>query len=228
MFGRFLWESRDAFWGELALCELACASMEEIREALPGSVIEGKPYFVFVEQDSGPARVAAIEVDEPGSFDPAAKEESRPRALDDDLEQWRSTLHGVIAGDRGVLQRRADAARRALGEEAVARVETLLHSSETPTDALLAGAPALFLLDALEQSELGMERKLRLEQETRSRVIKLGISGAGWGRHVSCGAPIRQRHGKNIASARAGFACGMGRISEFGSRFLWYYTDTSR
>lgn len=228
LFARFLWDGKDGFWSDLALCELAGASLDEIRAAVPRADIEGESYFVLVEQCDEGRRAELLCVRTPSPFDRGLKMKARRLALELDLSEWRSELHRVVAGDLTVLQRRADDARRALGPAAVADIDAVMHGGETPSDELLAGAPAIFLLDAAMRPESGQPNKLRLEERTRARVIQEGISGAGWARYVSCAEPIRERHGKRLPKQSAGVACGMGSVDEFGAQFLWYYSDESR
>ncbi|HUR28940.1 MAG TPA: hypothetical protein VM509_12190, partial [Planctomycetota bacterium] len=225
VFAQFLFDGGDEFWSDLALCEPACASHEEIRAVLPTAKLEGQPYFLLVEHDSGGPLVEVLQVKSPGPFDPESKPKAQRLALKADLEGWRSKLHEALAGDVPTLERRAEAARVALGPTAVSRVEALIQSGETVSDATLAGAAALFVLHARAHPDLGGKNKPLLEQQTRLRVMQDGLSGAGWGEHVSCNDPYLRRHGKVVSGPRVGIACGMGSLGPFGKRFLWYYTD---
>src|SRR5690349_5973381 len=58
-FADFLKCADDDLWRDLALCELACASVLEISTAIPGTTLPDSPLFALVEHHSGRSVVAS-------------------------------------------------------------------------------------------------------------------------------------------------------------------------
>ncbi|HUR28939.1 MAG TPA: hypothetical protein VM509_12185 [Planctomycetota bacterium] len=232
-FADFLKCADDELWRDLALCELACASVSEISTAIPKTTHLDSALFAIVEHDSGRSAVAS-------TMETPSKDCRRAVSSQDEWLQlqrerfggWKSYIHRAVAADRSHLMARADAAR--LAQPAVAaRVESFIQSGEEPDVDLLRDASALFAKAALEHPKKCGHFADLVATSTRSRVMARGFSGAGWGSFLSCAsekeeAPRRTKHERKEDDEMSLVLCGMGFVDEYSERFLWFYTDEAR
>lgn len=182
LFGDFLASAPPEVWGDLALCELACASEAEIRGLCPDVDLQRQPIFVLVEVSERPPRARVIEVEEPkrGSSFQSAGETAHKEQLARRYAAWREELHGAIARDASALRARANLARASLDRELVAHVDSRLQSGQALEARVLADAAALIRVAAEDSPGQCEKFSERLEFITRKRVTELGMSGAGW------------------------------------------------
>jgi len=234
-FADFLTSGDDGLWRDLALCELACASAEEIRATIPTSRLEPSTLLVVIEHGPSGPEVSVI------VSEPVAEHRHFFGERDEWLHEqrvrfagWTSAVHGSIAAVPESLQRRADQARGALGAGVCARVEECLRSAANPDAELLGCAAALFLQAAAEKPTPCARFQTLVVESTRTRVLARGFSGAGWGLSLGCGASKeenprpRKNPAADIETDGVGYPCGIARVDKFSNRFLWFYTDSDR
>lgn len=229
-FADFLSSGQDELWRDLALCELSCASLAEIREALPAARLKGSPRLILIEHDPSGSHVASsIDQLVADRTNEELSEEDWLREQMDRFAPWSLGIHQAVAANPADLARRADDARRALGPVACARVEEALGSASEPSRQLLSSAAALFL-DAAEErpGAHGRFRALVIDS-VRQSALERGFSGAGWGKSFGCGvyeeSPRKTKHPIEEIGV---MLCGIGFIDEHAGKFLWFYTDENR
>jgi hypothetical protein len=237
-FGELLNHGGDELLADLALCELACAGMAELRALLPQAAPSGEALMVLVETSSGSSRCTAIDPELPVVPDPfrlglpgmegaAAQalswEESR--ALVDQRIRERIAcvslaIRRSLVPDRAALDRRSRDAQR--------------HFSSDERRALLAGPAALDLLPlATIDRGAGIVRRSaendsapraaliqRLARAAEPRLVESPPPGAKWATSDGCGTIVEGQSDEG----RSMIACGMGHVPELSRRFLDMYT----
>ncbi|HTF90641.1 MAG TPA: hypothetical protein VK843_19640 [Planctomycetota bacterium] len=235
LFSDFVWLTDQGLWSDLALCELACASLEEIQASVSNLDLRGQPCFVLIEDGKAGLRARSLDIVEPEGFPETFSDEDRdelPASYALKYAAWVSGLHAAIAPDRAALAHRAEQARAALDKKFMAWAEECLSTGEAAQPQLLSDAAALFRLAAADHPDKCGRFEERLAVTTRKRVIRIGICGAGWAVDSGwgCGAQIQpERHTRAAPDPRLlSVLCGMGSIDETSKRFLWFYTDADR
>lgn len=228
---RYVW---GAAWGEviqhggaevlcdLALCDVACGGLAELRAALPeleGLPAEGEaePIALLVETDEPVARPV------PGPIEPVrndvlrndeAKERAYTEAVRARIEELSRRVRAAVAPDAATVERRARQAARACGlAEPVLAPEGRIDEAYAARAAL---APACV--------RLARDRGIRREALTEllagmaaARLRAEAPAGAQWARSTGCGIELEGEDGCRQVG------CGMGYVPEISRRFLSFF-----
>ena len=219
--------SAEQLW-PLALAEVACATMGDLRRLVP-TVGLGEPLMVVVETDAVPANVTRLnaELDKPARRGPppASVEDWRAqeRQVDAQVDGQIATLSrlarkGLIEGE-ATLTRRAAQARGALSPELLAQL-----ASGTPTPELLAQPAqvdrvAAVWAAAVSAGPAPTRRVEALAEAVKGRLARQRVPGSHWATNQGCATSI-----EGHPDFGHGIACGMGHVPAKSSRFLYFYT----
>lgn len=226
LFGQYLHLCSPSALADLALCELACAERATLDELglqlAPGSRAE--PLLVLAETDRSAATLLSIdpELPELPEPDPEQAREARERAWDRTLlarvDALAAAVRAALVGAPATLERRAEQVRATLDAGEQRMVELWIESAErTPTQRVDRIA-ALLALAASTRPELRAGCEEALARAARERLRLAAPPGAWWASHTGCGVDIEGQAEPYL------YSCGMGRVSELGRRFLFFYT----
>ncbi len=217
----------DQLW-PLALVEVACATMNDLRRLVP-TVGLGEPLMVLVETDAVPTTVTRLNA----NLDQPAQRAQRPA----NVEEWRelerredaqvdheiSVLARLVRKplvDADALARRAGQARSALPPELLAQLQ-----NGTPTPELLAQpaqvdrVAAMWAGAAVQAGAAPSPMTTVLAAAARERLLHQRVPGSHWANSSGCGSSI-----EGHPDYGRGIACGMGHVPAKSSRFLYFYT----
>lgn len=230
LFGAFLNHGTVDQLYPLALCEVICATLADLRRLVP-SVGTSEPLMVLVETDQVPATVRRLEVSL------ATKTELVGRADKDPMREWERLRkaedglvlsHNVQLGDllrtalldgTGVFEARKRQALATLPTELVNAVSQAAHPGSI--ELYDADRAAILILDAAERRlsrPQSYELKARLREAVRQRLVSVRVPGSHWAQSAGCGTHIE---GIRTTSM---IACGMGHVPEKSRRFLYFFT----
>jgi hypothetical protein len=231
-----IWERQDIFGqylnlclpealADLALCELACASREDLDllalELEPDAPQE--PLLVLVETDRASFAARSLDPELPevargvpwGEGEEARWEETcRAR-----IERLAAALHGVLAGDLATLERRARQVRNTLDAGTLQRAALLIEAPASAAPEHLDRVAALLALSAANRPELRAGCLEALAAAARARLRLVPPPGAWWASYTGCGADIEGQPETGII-----VGCGMARVPDLGRRFLHFYS----
>jgi len=228
VFGELLNHGSDADLAPLAMYEVVCATMAEIRRQFPELPKKEDPWLVLIDRTQANPRAqvfkdrdldALASLEEPGDKDIDARI-ARIAALVRDTADPR--LVERLAGlERSALPRSlAEELRITTDDLATARI-----------DLAAAAAASLFFwgnLEALDpDNEWLREARLKIASASLAGVTRDRLTrtrpprGARWARSHGCGTRIEGEEERHAV------ACGMGHIPERSSRFLSFYTEVS-
>jgi hypothetical protein len=222
--GGLLNHGGDEALADLALVEVACAPMHDVRRAFGDEVPAGEPWLVLIERPTGTPAFTALDPafpEEPAQVaDPWEHLEERAKAR---IDAAAKTLRRALAGDRPALIRRSEDALRALPPESVEALRAAL-AKHGRIDADLAFRGAA-VVRAVAEHEVDRREDLlhALAQATRERIVTQPPLGAKWARSGGCGSTI-----EGEAQDAPGVACGMAMIPRISQRFLWFFAQGDR
>lgn len=232
-FGELLNHASAETMADLALAELATATMSTLRTLVPQAGA-GEPLMVLVEPDAVPASARALDGALPAMpeywvFSEEMTWEERARREDEVIDRRIALLSGLvrqgIAPDAATLARRAQLARAHVRAAELARVDRAIAAGRASSE-VVAIAPALIAEAALAGRGEALRAalvELGVERWRRGR-----IPGSRWAVGGGCGVrveeteeEIRAREGGDRVIAMV--ACGMGHVPERSARFLYWY-----
>lgn len=233
-FGELLnWGAPEAM-AALALCEVVCARMAELRTLFP-RLAEHEPAMLLVETDALPARTVALELPEPapaqvvepeGSLElgaPAEQWEDRRRReeqkIDDRIAALGQVMREAIAKDEPMLARRAGQAQERLtrGEQADLR-RVVDGATDVAPEIVFRGA-AVVALGAARTSGKRAEQLTELLATIASEQLrKRRVPGSRWASSTGCGVEIEGEDDQMMV------ACGMGHTPRKSQRFLYFFS----
>jgi hypothetical protein len=221
LIGRYLQAAPEKALAELALCEVACATVVELRALLPGVGMrfEGEPLAVLVEGDGSDAR-AVLETIPPLPPPRFPGGEPLAPAEIEDRRKWADSmareLHAALAGNPGSLARWARDARARLTPEDRARLAALEAGSERWSAQDVALCPSWAFLSRRDHTA-------ELAKLSRSLLIEHAPSGARWAEGGGCRGVKLEDPPEVLAPPSL---CGIGCVPKESRRFLWLYTKS--
>jgi hypothetical protein len=210
---------------DLALAEVACASMATLRTLVPQAGT-GEPLMVLVEPEGVPAavrRLDAVLPDVPSLWietDVELTWEERERREDAIIDRRIAILSGLVhdalAGTPALVAHRAALARERLTDVQRAQVDAAVASGGADR-ATAALAPAVLYHAAATGRAPGLDGAL--EDLGTERWRRGRIPGSRWASGGGCGISIEG----DTSDGRFAVACGMGHVPERSARFLYWF-----
>ena len=217
----------------LALAEVACATMNDLRRLVP-TVGLGEPLMVVVETDAVPATVTRLnaELATPvrGPRRAASVEEwqAQERQENEQVDHQIATLarlaqKGLVEGET-TLTRRAAQARSVLPAELLTPFASgaspeLLAQLEQEKPEQVDRVAALWAAAPVSATTPQNRRRQALAAAVKQRLAKQRVPGSHWASSQGCGTSI-----EGHPDYGRGIACGMGHVPEKSARFLYFYT----
>jgi hypothetical protein len=224
----YLQGAPEAAHADLALCEVGCATVPELRALLPAmkGPFEGEPMGVLVEPDGKKARAVVGKI--PKLPDSRSIRLGQPTAAEiDDQERWVDSIaaefHAAIAGDRRALERRAHQALERLPRPEREQLVLLEARGERPSASHVGLCPAWALFGATTE-DARVECAAELSRISRASLVEHAPRGARWAKYGGGCAGLRFEDPLQTASAPG--PCGIGCVPEESRRFLWLYTKS--
>jgi len=235
------WEWGQA-WGEalnhgspelladLALCEVVCAELSEVRKSLPGlrdlpDGLAPEPAGLLIETEFGlsvPIMTEISPIEQPGWGEPEQTERYE-HAVRARIELLGEGLRSVLLPDTPTLRYRARLA---------ASVYEQSHEDSLPSEwfdgrqidpTLVERAkqvPAVLRLAAQDHPR----REAMIELLAGFSISRLRLdapAGTRWASSTGCGVEVENPIGKESP----GYACGMGHTPEISRRFLYFFAE---
>ena len=239
--------ARGHAWGELlnhgtpeqiaplALAEVACAKMSDLRQLVPAAGA-GEPLAILVDTDRVPARVERLEASLPplpayGFLEEKADDEETVIARRQAV--LAGALRAALAPNEQVLGVRAVFTRRRLAAADRTRIESFLGKNTwIPTE--LADRGAALLFEAIAARQLNASRATSLLRDAvQARLISEPPAGAHWATSGGCGTDVeetraeREQREAEEATGKmrvmVSVGCGMGHLPEKSRRFLYFF-----
>lgn len=211
--------SNEQLW-PLALCEVACATMADLRTLVP-SVGAGDPLMVLVETDQLPATVRRLDARLP------EVERGRPRG--DNWEQMVRREEQAVDAQIAFLSALLEKGLR--DGDALSRRATQARAALPPTVVSLADSPATLgpveadqvagLLGPLVGRGRGKDALplvAVLAKGAKQRLTAQRVPGSAWASSHGCGTRIEGEKVQHM------IACGMGHVPAKSTRFLYFFT----
>jgi hypothetical protein len=217
-FGELINHGGDSRLALLALCEVMCAHMGDLRHEIP-EIGAGDPLMVLVETDGSRPRFHRMD----GSLPSVAARESRDvevmareedRVIDQRIEFLGDLLESTLAPDAGTLNRRAAQARAHLAPPESAAIDSRLAAHQVPPVPLTDRAAAIVLAASRARAADRDVLLARLREAANSRVRDHRVPGSRWAHSGGCGTTYEDE------DTLTAFGCGMGHIAARSQRFL--------
>lgn len=225
----YLQMAPEAAHADLAMCEMACAMVVELRALLPGigRQFEGEPMAVLVEPDGKKARAVVERIPKIVEARRSLRGEPSPTPAEiDEQELWTDSIaaefHAAIAGNRGALEHRAHQALERLSQADRERLVLLEASGKRPSAQLVALCPAWALFAATTE-DARVECAAELSRLSRSSVVERAPRGARWAQYWGGCGGVRFEDPSEYSQP---FPCGAGVLPARSRRFLWLYTKS--
>lgn len=231
-FGELLNHGPESVLADLALAEVACATMSTLRTLVPQAG-SGEPLMVLVEPEAVPATARGLRAELPTmpeywvfseetSWDERVQRENA--VIDQRIAVLAGVVHRALAPDAATISQRAALARARLSAGDRARVEAAIRAGRV-TSEVAALAPAMIAEAASARPTLGSALvELGTERWRRGR-----IPGSRWAVGGGCGTQVEEteeERARGDGDQRMMVACGMGHVPERSARFLDWYTAT--
>ena len=222
LLARYLQSAPERAHAELTLCEVACATVVELRALFPGVELrfEGEPLAVIVGVDGRDARAVLEKVP---SLPPPRFPGGEPLAPAEieDRKKWADSmareLHAALTGNPGSLEHWVREARAHLTPEDRERLATLESRSERWSARDVALCPTWAFLSRTDHTA-------ELAKLSRSLLVEHAPAGSRWAeRWGGCGGVKLEDPTEML---RSPVACGIGCVPEESRRFLWLYTKS--
>jgi hypothetical protein len=243
------WERGDRFgellnWAEpeamaaLAMCELVCARMADLRRLLP-TLDDREPAMVLVETDAIPARLTALDLpaSEPRAPEPEWDEslspaeyqtlrmEARRREtdwVDRRIARMGQVVREAIAKDAQAIARRARQAEVRLTPDQLERVRKLTASPSDGDPELVLRGAALVALEASRAAPKQAEQLTALLASAATvRIRRSPVPGSRWANSSGCGTTLEGDDDRSLM-----VACGMGHVPDKSRRFLYFFSKS--
>lgn len=219
-FGAWLNHASDEQLWPLALCEVACATMADLRSLVP-SVGAGDPLMVLVETDQLPATVRRLDARLP--------EVERGRPQGDSWEQMVRREEQAVDAQIAVLSTLLEKGLR--DGDALSRRATQARAALPPAVLSLADHPVMLGPEQADQVAgllgplVGHGRRKDgqpfvsiLAKGAKLRLTKERVPGSAWANSHGCGTRIEGETRQHM------IACGMGHVPAKSTRFLYFFT----
>jgi hypothetical protein len=219
-FGAWLNHARDEQLWPLALCEVACATMADLRALVP-SAGPGHPLMVLVETDQLPATVRRLDARLP------EVDAGRPRG--DSWEQRVRREEQAVDAQIAVLSTLLEKGLR--DGDAFARRATQARAVLPAAVASLADHPATLVPEQADQvagllgplvgrgrDKEGQQLVAVLAKGAKQRLTGQRVPGSAWATSHGCGTRIEGEQVQHM------IACGMGHVPAKSTRFLYFFT----
>jgi hypothetical protein len=227
-FGELLNSGTPRQLAPLALCEVTCARLVDLRR-LVAAPLGDQPTFVVVETDAVPARVQAARVPIEARelfFHQADSWEPGHDRTDDGVAprvaRLATALEKPLLGgdDPSVLARRVDQAHAHLGALELGSTELALAAGHAPPPAQTDRAAALVAAAAVRAPQpLAKELWTALGHSIVPRLVNRPPLGARWANEEGCATEVEDLP----EDEQATIGCGMGYVPERSQRFLYFY-----
>lgn len=208
----------------LALCEVVCAGMDDLRQLVP-TVGLGEPLMLLIETDRVPATVHRLDakLPEPSEELPRVRdlsarqlrEQREDEAIDTRTALLAKLLSTAVAGSPALLEKRVAQLRLALPP---ATVSVDLHAAGL--SAAQAATLAPLVAQTAARAEPGERSALYqlLAGAADTRLREERIPGSHWARASGCGTTVEGVESNSI------IGCGMGHVPQKSRRFLYFFT----
>lgn len=220
-FGEYLNHGSAEQLAPLALCDLATASMADLRRLEP-AVGRGEPLMVLLESDGLAPKVRAARARLPESepWGDAAREEA---LIERRIVRLASLADELLAGDDALLWRRVSVAR-AYDVQASLEMDAAIAGDGVPAVELCARAGALALQAARRDPRRRDALQEALRESVTDRFVRQPLPGSYWGTRSSCGSETEDvlpaGYGDDGSPLITVSVCGMGHVPEKSQRFL--------
>ncbi|HET6204846.1 MAG TPA: hypothetical protein VFI25_18815 [Planctomycetota bacterium] len=225
LFGGLLNTAGDEVLADLALCEVACAPVADLRDRLKLAGVSGEPLAVLVETGEKELRGRAVSPALPPQPDPLRGEEWRnarreaEEAARDRIARLAESIRSAVAPDREAIVERAAAAEVGLTPEQMSAL-VAMADGKGRIDGALADRGAAVLRLHSEDDPRRRERVLvALHAAAVTRFRLKPPPGARWARAGECGTRVEGEENGMV------LGCGMGFVPEASRRFLHFFTD---
>jgi hypothetical protein len=226
-FGELIHHGGDKALATLALAELVCAPMDEVRRHVPEAG-DAEPLLVLFETDEPQPRVRMVDARLTENAPRAGRamdwDEMRrleDRVVEERIAQLSLLLRRALAPDRRTLDRRARQAQAALAIDEIAAVERAVMDG-CGLELELADRAAALIARSAEESGPSRRPALiaLLAQAAAARLRDRPVPGSRWARSSGCGTVVE---GEPELSRMV--ACGMGHVPAKSQRFLYFFTQ---
>jgi hypothetical protein len=218
-FGALLNHGGTGVYLDLALCEIVCGTVADVRAQLKGLKVEGEPLMLLV--DTGDATPSAVPVDPKVPFDPDETLEHPPQQVDRNararLDKVSAALREAVAPDPTKLRARAALAEARLPAEEVTALRAALATRRRLDAKALDRGAAIVRAAAEEPGSRRPDLLKVLADAAAARITGAAPPGAKWAKTGGCGVEVEGEEAPAVA-------CGMGYVPEISRRFLWLYT----
>jgi hypothetical protein len=209
---------------DLALCGVWCATPAEIRSDLaPKVVVDDTTVAVLIETDRENSTLITLDPSFDASpwnlriSDAESTQQARART-----ELLRARLHAAIVPDKGTLHRRAELARARFLPRTDRYPLGTMGETDVPNVSHVKRVPAWVRWRAENAGENERAQWIAmLSEEAVKRLRAAPLPRTRWATSSGCGTHYENETG----SSSAGVLCGMGRITEYSSRFLDFYSE---
>lgn len=228
--GEALNHGPEELLADLALCEVICAEISEVRKSLPGlRDLPGarglEPAGLLIETDLGlsvPITTEIVTIEEPGWGDEeqTARYEEAVRAR---IQLLGDGLRAVLLPDKPTLRYRARLAAAAHEQTHGVSLPSDWFDGQ-PIDTTFSKRAAQVPAVARLAAESHPQREAVIELLAGLAIARLRLeapAGARWATSTGCGIEVEDCDG----SGSPGVACGMGFTPEISSRFLYFFTE---
>ena len=234
--GALLNHGKREFLLDLAMCELACGTAEEVRVATGVEPAVRDPLMLLIEfpKDSTrpkkPTLAPIVMKLDPGhglwhqwDSDKTSYEEfeaGEKKHAHRNNTKMAAAVRKLLVPDAGALITRADRVRAKLGKDDRAAVEAFLAKKGTLPLTLALQAAAILRMAARAPRHEGDAKRLldTVAGAVGKRYVQDRVMGARWANSSGCSLSIED-------DPMAGFAgsCGMGHVPVLSQRFLMFY-----
>ena len=213
----------------LALAEVACATMSDLRRLVP-TAGAGEPLMVLIETASVPGTALPLNPDveaparrsaRPTSAEGWREMEQREDAMvDRQIELVARLVRKALVEGENTLSRRAAQTRAALPPALLAQLP-----GGTPAPALIAQpalvdqVAAVWAAATVSSGPAQASRVTALAAAVRARILNQRVPGSHWATSSGCGTQV-----EGHPDIGRGIACGMGHVPTKSARFLYFYT----
>lgn len=219
LFGSLLNHGADSTLVDLSLCEVICASTDEIDRELDDARLEDEPVMILVETGGDEYRSDPVIGDLPPLVenDWETDEDELSESMKARLETLAEWLHETVLPKSSTLARRGEEAHASLSGNERVRLRRLgkraLERSE-----LVDRAAATLLASAIDGKLSEKDTREALALSAAKRLREAPPYGAKWAVSTGCGCEIEGEDSSGLS-----VACGMAFIPELGQRFLAFY-----
>lgn len=229
--GAYLNHASDHQLAPLALCEIVCATMEELHSLSPAKYVN-EPSFVLIETVVGPAKARHARITfkstrdiYAAAFGAEVTDSSNTSPVDENTDNIAKAIRQLVMPKNSVspsMLKGRDAAAEKLLLRSIANTPGNVDLSHVDRNAAGLMQAALKIV--------GVRRAAIMAALAASAVVRIRdkpVAGARWAQASGCGPSLYEDE-KDDERARARslrVLCGMGHIPEKSGRFLSFLVD---